>query len=58
MPRWSVVTVPSSLPGVWLSVIKRNGRLMHSIEYTGTQRAAERDAQATMLRLAREDDKR
>jgi hypothetical protein len=46
------------MPGVWLSVIKRNGRLMHSIEYTGTQRAAERDAQATMLRLAREDDER
>lgn len=51
--NWSVVTVPTSESRLWLSVIKKNGKLIQSIEYVGTQRAAEHDAQVTMRNLSK-----
>ncbi|MAF72477.1 MAG: hypothetical protein CMH39_00445 [Micrococcales bacterium] len=57
LENWSVVTAPTQEPRLWVSVIKRNGKLIQSIEYVGTQRAAEHDAQVTMRKLSRKNGK-
>ena len=57
LDNWSVVTVPTQEPRLWVSVIKKNGKLIQSIEYVGTQRAAEHDAQIAMRNLSRKNGK-
>lgn len=58
MPSWSVATYPTEHPACWLSVIKRDGRLVETIEQTGSKSRAEQDAQRRQRDLAREDDNR
>ena len=52
MSNWSVTTFRAG-SRVWRSQIRRNGRIVQEIEYTGTKRAAETDARVTMEALAR-----
>jgi len=58
MPSWSVATYPTDHPTCWLSVIKRDGRLVETIEQTGSRLVAERDAQRRQRDLAKQDDQR
>jgi hypothetical protein len=58
MPSWSVATYPTDHPKSWLSVIKRDGRLVETIEQTGSRLVAEQDAQRRQRDLAKQDDQR
>lgn len=58
MPSWSVATYPTDHPTCWLSVIKRDGRLVETIKQTGSRVVAEQHAQRRQRKLAKLDDQR
>lgn len=55
MTRWTVTTYPTGNPRLWRSLIHSNGVLRAEVEFTGTRRAAERDARQEQRRMASEE---